>query len=582
MHACIHVCTHTLVHAGSESNGGGGGGGRIHLSPPDGARDWVTPPSKEFAQQDNDDPPGSITLSGGKGAAPSGKDGGRGILSGPGCGSGRYGVACQNCPPGKYRNEAMESCAFCPEGTYAALEGQSVCHPCLHGTAANHLGQEQCTTCAAQRYSPEESRCGQEFDCLDTQFTRGYYAEDGVCVRCPNSTAVKRSQYAPQCTNDTSTLECECGHFKCDSTFQSIDKVRELTYHPASQFPLPAACFPLLTSYLQLPTHYSLLPTPYSLLPSPYFLQATCGPLLDVMLLAAGGDRARVLILVLPVVTLGLLVLYLHRRILRGHPLMPIALERWLRKALASILALTEVCRWLSDKSTPRRQEPTEDLELADLSTDQAVGHSTAAGADPNPNPNPNLNCRASGAAAGATDGVFGSGAPTSASAAASSTAGAGLVPEPTGKELGESAECAEPLAHSLLEGGAPQFASLTDELGAEEERWRVQTHVHRIHLVGSNTPTRPWKLPALTPQVLALTLTLALTPAPTLTLGSCPILTPQLAKLFNAKEYYQLLLELEKAAHYQQWEVNRGDVSRLLVCHWPLTTDHRPPTTDH
>ena len=49
----------------------------------------------------------------------------------------------------------------------------------------------------------------------------------------------------------------------------------------------------------------------------------------------------------------------------------------------------------------------------------------------------------------------------------------------------------------------------------------RVQTHVHRIPLLGANSSTRPWKLPAL---------------------------TQHLAKLFDAEEYYKLGAELETA----------------------------------
>ncbi|CAH9131244.1 unnamed protein product [Cuscuta epithymum] len=128
------------------SNGGGGGGGRIHFH-------WSEiSVGDEYVAVAN--VKGTITESGGIGRD-LGKAGENGTISGKACPEGLYGIFCQECPIGTYKNESGSDRSLCRKckshelpqrATYVLVRGGVANTPCPYKCISDRYHMPHCFT----------------------------------------------------------------------------------------------------------------------------------------------------------------------------------------------------------------------------------------------------------------------------------------------------------------------------------------------------------------------------------------------------------------------------------------------------
>ena len=206
-----------------------------------------------------------------------------------------------------------------------------------------------------------------------------------------------------------------------------------------------------------------------------------CGPLLDVVLLGQLGDGGRALILLLPLLCSALMLQALLRLIsgpnffagLRAVVAqLPLDYYGRLPSGAAARGTMPSFIRWLWRR---QRADGSEESGVAmEMLVSSLATHSQRGGEED--------------------------------------------LAQPTPAEVGRS----------LLSGGAPHLESLDHAVIWNERRQLAKKHVHRVHLVGVNTPRRPWKLPALSEHD---------------------------RRMFDELEFKSLKDEVEEAAGWQPWE---------------------------
>ncbi|KAL2543583.1 glycine-rich protein [Forsythia ovata] len=131
---------------GSPSGGGGGGGGRIHFH-------WSDIPTGDIYQQIAS-VNGTIHTGGGLGGI-QGYTGGNGTVSGKACPKGLYGIFCEECPTGTYKNvtgSARSLCFPCPSSelprraVYIYVRGGITETPCPYKCASERYHMPNCYT----------------------------------------------------------------------------------------------------------------------------------------------------------------------------------------------------------------------------------------------------------------------------------------------------------------------------------------------------------------------------------------------------------------------------------------------------
>ncbi|CDP03222.1 unnamed protein product [Coffea canephora] len=128
------------------SNGGGGGGGRVHFH-------W-----SDMSMGDEYLPAaivkGTINIGGGFGRG-MGQNGENGTVSGKACPKGLYGIFCQECPIGTYKNVSGSDQALCHKcpfhelprrATYVAVRGGATETPCAYMCVSDRYHMPNCYT----------------------------------------------------------------------------------------------------------------------------------------------------------------------------------------------------------------------------------------------------------------------------------------------------------------------------------------------------------------------------------------------------------------------------------------------------
>ncbi|KAL3644317.1 hypothetical protein CASFOL_012249 [Castilleja foliolosa] len=131
---------------GSPNGGGGGGGGRIHFH-------WSDIPiGDEYMPMAT--VKGTIHIRGGTGRG-LGRDGENGTVSGKACPKGLYGIFCQECPLGSYKNETGSNgtlCHDCPphelphRAIYISVRGGVMETPCPYKCVSERYHMPHCYT----------------------------------------------------------------------------------------------------------------------------------------------------------------------------------------------------------------------------------------------------------------------------------------------------------------------------------------------------------------------------------------------------------------------------------------------------
>ena len=498
--------------------GGGGGGGYIRMQPLPGQHDWQTAPSAGWALRTQANggpayrapPPPSPLDSSTAFVSPHvafayGEDGLQGNVSTSRCGPGRFGTACQNCPAGYFKpDEGSHACTPCPTGESQTESGQAQCKPCAPGKKQPLTGQTVCIPCPSGHYSLNRTYCAEcepgsfsgsqgSAKCLscDAGFaattvgltackscTTGYYANASMCAECGDKP--RGAHFTPTCnTSQGSLYDCACGTFVCN-----------------------------VSSFVSGGARWHI-----------------CGPALDVLLLRPSGEMGRVLILVLPVCVCALLMLELCRRI-GGTYNFREGMERAIaklendfvvraRKPIARRRTQSQRSRKLRGvRGTWRKAEPLlREHNSSGFDDDEPITIEMHGGAhnlvSEMPMPAP-------------PRGAPGLGSPVI------SVKGMELPPFSRGASgVGEVGEASEP--RSLLVGGAPHQESLEHVHMWQSLHQLSSLHVRRLHLVGSNTATRAWRLPALTASA---------------------------RRLLHEEEYKVFAAEIDRAVEWMTWEV--------------------------
>lgn len=128
------------------TNGGGGGGGRVHFH-------WLDiPTGDEYLPVAKVE--GIVSVGGGNGGG-HGRDGESGSISGKACPEGLYGIFCQECPIGTYKNTTGSDrglCLECPRNElphramYVAVRGGVTDTPCPYKCISERYHLPHCLT----------------------------------------------------------------------------------------------------------------------------------------------------------------------------------------------------------------------------------------------------------------------------------------------------------------------------------------------------------------------------------------------------------------------------------------------------
>ncbi|KAL0552874.1 hypothetical protein IC582_012002 [Cucumis melo] len=131
---------------GSSNGGGGGGGGRVHFH-------WSDIPVGD-AYQPIASVKGNIYTGGGLGSY-HGSDGENGTITGKACPQGLYGIFCEECPLGTFKNTTGSDrglCTKCPSyelpnrGIYVSIRGGVAKRPCPYRCISDRYHMPQCYT----------------------------------------------------------------------------------------------------------------------------------------------------------------------------------------------------------------------------------------------------------------------------------------------------------------------------------------------------------------------------------------------------------------------------------------------------